>query len=303
MTRGVQSDMEERIVAALTEKPGATFAQLAEMIPEETPARMAAALHYLSQTVKPARIERTGVTRWYRYWITGTVPANPEPVPRDIRVGNVKGSPGHTAQLVQAVRENPGITAVEIGKLTQIADGAKILAVLVRRGQMQAVGPRTRKRYYAIGHVIPSDAIAPAPPKREPKVATHASEVTKPAQEVANDHTLQRPADMISSVWGELERALAKFPTWPTDPIHALAVLGEEFGELTKDVLQMTYEPGKTSAENVRKEAIQTAAMALRFVASLDAYIYKAGEQHRQHAWKATQEAYLASGGLHPCYD
>ena len=66
---------------------------------------------------------------------------------------------------------------------------------------------------------------------------------------------------------------------------------------------EQTYEPGKTSAENVRKEAIQTAAMALRFVASLDAYIYKAGEQHRQEQWKAQQDAYAASGGLHPCYD
>ena len=67
---------------------------------------------------------------------------------------------------------------------------------------------------------------------------------------------------------------------------QALAVLGEEFGELTKDVLQMTYEPGKTNAENVRKEAIQTAAMALRFVASLDAYIYKCVEVHEPNLLK-----------------
>lgn len=115
--------------------------------------------------------------------------------------------------------------------------------------------------------------------------------------------TPYRPSEIIGGVWGELERAVGKFPTWPTDPLHALAVLGEEFGELTKDVLQMTYEPGKSSAENVRKEAIQTAAMALRFVASLDAYIYKASEQHRQAEWDATKAAYCASGGLHPCYD
>ncbi len=115
--------------------------------------------------------------------------------------------------------------------------------------------------------------------------------------------TTRRPADMIGAVWHELETACAKFPTWPTDPLHALAVLGEEFGELTKDVLQMAYEPGKTNAESVRKEAIQTAAMALRFVASLDAYIYKAGEQHRQDEWKAQQERYYANGGVHPCYD
>lgn len=116
-------------------------------------------------------------------------------------------------------------------------------------------------------------------------------------------HTTTRPQDALNGVWAELDRALRKFPTWPTDPLHALAVLGEEFGELTKDVLQMTYEPGKTNAENVRMEAIQTAAMALRFVASLDDYIYKAGEQHRQEQWNATQAAYTATGGLHPCYD
>lgn len=92
-------------------------------------------------------------------------------------------------------------------------------------------------------------------------------------------------ADNITAeVLAELERAMRKFPTWPTDPLHALAVLGEEFGELTKDVLQLTYEPHKTSRENVRTEAIQTAAMALRFAASLDAYQYARGVQHSQDA-------------------
>lgn len=115
--------------------------------------------------------------------------------------------------------------------------------------------------------------------------------------------TKERPADVLSAVWTELSAALQKFPTWPTDPLHALAVLGEEFGELTKDVLQMTYEPGKTNAENVRKEAIQTAAMALRFVASLDSYIYKAGEQHRQEQWQASLQPAVApeltDGGIY----
>jgi hypothetical protein len=83
-------------------------------------------------------------------------------------------------------------------------------------------------------------------------------------------------------VFAEIERAVAKFPTWPTDPLHALAVLGEEFGELTKEVVQLTYEPHKSTPETVRKEAIQTAAMALRFVLSLDAYKPSPGEQHEQ---------------------
>jgi NTP pyrophosphatase (non-canonical NTP hydrolase) len=89
---------------------------------------------------------------------------------------------------------------------------------------------------------------------------------------------------VMDEVLAEVAAATRKFPTWPTDPLHALAVLGEEFGELTKDVLQLTYEPHKTNAANVRKEAIQTAAMALRFAASLDAYEYRRGVQHSQGA-------------------
>lgn len=88
--------------------------------------------------------------------------------------------------------------------------------------------------------------------------------------------------DIIDEVLKEVDRAIFKFPTWPTDPLHAIAVLGEEFGELTKAVLQYTYEPSKTDLKEIRMEAIQTAAMALRFVSSLDEYQYKGCVQHTQ---------------------
>ena len=83
-------------------------------------------------------------------------------------------------------------------------------------------------------------------------------------------------------VFDEIERAIAKFPTWPTDPLHALAVVGEEFGELTKAVLQSVYEPHKSTPADVRAEAVQTAAMALRFLASLDRYEFTPCVQHKQ---------------------
>lgn len=84
-------------------------------------------------------------------------------------------------------------------------------------------------------------------------------------------------------VQAELARAVAKFPTWPTDPMHALAVLGEEFGELTKAMLQHTYEPHKgVTTEDIRDEAIQTAAMALRLAMSLPCYQYRRAPQHSQ---------------------
>lgn len=88
--------------------------------------------------------------------------------------------------------------------------------------------------------------------------------------------------DVIDQITAEVARATMKFPTWPTDPLHALAVLGEEYGELTKAMLQLTYEPHKSTADDVREEAIQTAAMALRLAMSLDRYEYRRGEQHKQ---------------------
>ena len=87
---------------------------------------------------------------------------------------------------------------------------------------------------------------------------------------------------VIEEIQAELGRATAKFPTWPTDPLHALAVLGEEFGELTKAMLQHTYEPYKSDLAAVREEAIQTAAMALRLAMSLDRYQYTRCPQHVQ---------------------
>lgn len=88
--------------------------------------------------------------------------------------------------------------------------------------------------------------------------------------------------DAIAQALAEIDRAVSKFPTWPTDALHALAVLGEEYGELTKAVLQGVYEPHKNKPGDVRKEAIQTAAMALRFLASVGVYSTDPCPQHSQ---------------------
>lgn len=88
--------------------------------------------------------------------------------------------------------------------------------------------------------------------------------------------------DIISEVLNEVGKATNKFPTWPTRALDAVAVLNEEVGELNKEVLQMTYEPHKTDKEKIRTEAIQAAAMAIRFLMSLDKYDYSPTEQHEQ---------------------
>lgn len=98
------------------------------------------------------------------------------------------------------------------------------------------------------------------------------------------------PDDRDAKIYAEIDRAVAMFPTWPTDPLHALAVLGEEYGELTKAVLQAAYEPHKNPPFAVHDEAIQTAAMAIRFVRSLGRYRFVRCQQHTQAAPQPAKE-------------
>lgn len=62
----------------------------------------------------------------------------------------------------------------------------------------------------------------------------------------------------------ELDKATKKHPDWPTDIIHAAAIVMEEAGELIQACLDVVYFEGKL--EDVRDEAISVAAMAKRFL-------------------------------------
>ena len=95
----------------------------------------------------------------------------------------------------------------------------------------------------------------------------------------------QQPAavdEVLAAVRSEVARATAKFPTWPTDPLHASGVVQEESGELAKAVLQVVYEPHKSTPEDAATEAFQTAAMAVRFLMSMPHYDWTPGAQHAQ---------------------
>ena len=94
---------------------------------------------------------------------------------------------------------------------------------------------------------------------------------------------------VLRDVEREMKKAIKEFPKWPTDPIHAVAVVAEESGELQKAVLEAVYEPEKFSIHDVRWEAIQTIAMCLRFIHSLDAKLY-AWEQSNHHVQNAEHE-------------
>lgn len=69
---------------------------------------------------------------------------------------------------------------------------------------------------------------------------------------------------IIEEVFAELKRAELKFPSFPDDPVHAAAVLCEEAGETLQASLDFYY--GRGTYEDMHKEAVQTAAMAFRFL-------------------------------------
>jgi NTP pyrophosphatase (non-canonical NTP hydrolase) len=90
----------------------------------------------------------------------------------------------------------------------------------------------------------------------------------------------------------ELQRAIEKFPQWPTDPVHAVAVVQEECGELVREVLQRMYSPGLmiVQNENIRNEAIQSLAMLVRFLRALDdgKYDWTPAKSHDQGLLRPT---------------
>ena len=78
---------------------------------------------------------------------------------------------------------------------------------------------------------------------------------------------------IITLILAEKRRAERKFPAWPRDPVHAVAILAEESGEAVKAALDYCYLSG--SLDDLRDELIQTGAMAVRCLEHLNEYTAK----------------------------
>ena len=82
-----------------------------------------------------------------------------------------------------------------------------------------------------------------------------------------------RDAMIIRAVLSEIERFGKLHGNMPDDLIHAAAIISEESGELIQAALKHNYEfqgvPQKQLIENMLTEAIQTGAMAIKFIEKL----------------------------------
>lgn len=69
-------------------------------------------------------------------------------------------------------------------------------------------------------------------------------------------------------VEAELQRAKKMHPNWPDDRFRQLAIMQEEAGEVAKAVIDHQYKKGST--QDIESELIQTAAMCMRMLESLN---------------------------------
>ena len=80
--------------------------------------------------------------------------------------------------------------------------------------------------------------------------------------------------DVTDLLFNELCNAENKFPDWPADYIHAAAIVSEEAGELVQAANDFVYpECRKTDGDmkqKMRREAVQTGAMAIRFLLNME---------------------------------
>lgn len=82
----------------------------------------------------------------------------------------------------------------------------------------------------------------------------------------------------IMEIMMEVERAIKKHPEWPNCNIKRAAIVIEEAGELIREANLL--DEGKGDLENLRTEAIQVAATAIRMLRALqgDKQMVKAHE-------------------------
>lgn len=82
---------------------------------------------------------------------------------------------------------------------------------------------------------------------------------------------MSRADQILAQIKQEVISSLKKHPKWPSDPFYALAILGEEYGEVVKAVVDRysshLNNPG--SLEEIRKELYQVAAMCVRMLDGL----------------------------------
>ena len=78
---------------------------------------------------------------------------------------------------------------------------------------------------------------------------------------------------VIDDIFKELKKAEEKHPGWPADFFEGHAIISEEVGELAQAIIDHKYKGQGLclySLNRIREEAIQVAAMGIRFLLNFE---------------------------------
>ena len=94
------------------------------------------------------------------------------------------------------------------------------------------------------------------------------TQATKPS------HT-QVYSAILSDITQELLRAEELHPSWPSDPVHAVAILVEEVGEAMREAIDIKLANKDAAKARLDTELVQAGAMCLRALLNLRAEAHK----------------------------
>ena len=86
----------------------------------------------------------------------------------------------------------------------------------------------------------------------------------------------------LVAIVGELERLEEMYPDWPTDPACAATLVSEKAGELLLTSVNRDGENFR-HREHILEEAVQTGALALRFLLAMNGEVEFGKESSRQY--------------------
>ena len=76
--------------------------------------------------------------------------------------------------------------------------------------------------------------------------------------------TIKFRKQVLDKILAEAQRASEIHSDFPSDTIHAVAIMAEEAGEAIRAANDHVYKCNPHGRENLRRELIQTAAMCIR---------------------------------------
>ena len=78
--------------------------------------------------------------------------------------------------------------------------------------------------------------------------------------------------EILADVLLKLDEMKVKYPEWPSNPLYAASMIGKEYSQLIADVLCLVLKSDYSKISDVKENAIQTAAVCLRFLLNINSY-------------------------------